>query len=206
LPIHMVGVSASGQVPSGSLGLHYVAEVGNGRASRQPLDQEPVQNEEDDQNHKDYNLALFARPEAIHGLQAGFSFYRGLMAPVNQPKISESIFAAHAVLVRPKYEWLNEAVLDRHVLQGTSMTFNTPGFYSQVSKQFGSYRPYLRYQYVNASNREPVISDVALRNGPSAGLRFDASESVALKFQYDYTFLRNQPGVNQLALQMGFTF
>jgi hypothetical protein len=206
LPIHMVGVSASGQVPSGSLGLHYVAEVGNGRASRQPLDQEPVQNEEDDQNHKDYNLALFARPEAIHGLQAGFSFYRGQMAPVNQPKISESIFDAHAVLVRPKYEWLNEAVLDRHVLQGTPMTFNTPGFYSQVSKQFGSYRPYLRYQYVNVSNRHPVFSDVALRHGPSAGLRFDASESVALKFQYDYTFLRNQPGVNQLALQMGFTF
>jgi hypothetical protein len=29
---------------------------------------------------------------------------------------------------------------------------------------------------------------------------------VALKFQYDYTFLRDQPGVNQLALQMGFTF
>lgn len=206
LPIHMVGVSASGQVPSGSLGLHYVAEVGNGRASRQPLDQEPVQNEEDDQNHKDYNLALFARPEAIHGLQAGFSFYRGLMAPVNQPKINESILAAHAVLVRPKYEWLNEAILDRHVLQGMSMSFNTPMFYSQVSKQFGSYRPYLRYQYVNASSREPVISDVALRHGPSAGLRFDASESVALKFQYDYTFLRNQPGVNQLALQMGFTF
>ncbi len=206
LPIHMVGVSASGQVPSGSLGLHYVAEVGNGRASRQPLNQEPVENEEDDQNHKDYNLALFARPEAIHGLQAGFSIYRGLMTPINQPKINESILAAHAVLVRPKYEWLNEAILDRHVLQGMSTSFNTPMFYSQVSKQFGSYRPYLRYQYINASNREPVIYDLALRHGPSAGLRFDASESVALKFQYDYTFLRNQPGVNQLALQMGFTF
>jgi hypothetical protein len=44
LPIHTVGVSASGLIPSGSLGLHYVAEVGNGRASRSPIDQEPVQN------------------------------------------------------------------------------------------------------------------------------------------------------------------
>ena len=59
---------------------------------------------------------------------------------------------------------------------------------------------------MNVSNREPVFPDVALRHGPSAGLRFDASESVALKFQYDYTFLRDQPGVNQLALQLGFTF
>src|SRR4051794_5637479 len=128
LPIHMVGVSATGQIPSGSLGLHYVAEVGNGRASRQPIDQEPVQNVVDDQNHKAYNLALFARPENIRGLQTGFSFYHNLLAPENQPRIGESIYAAHAVLVRPKYEWLNEALLDRHDVQGTSDSFNTPGF------------------------------------------------------------------------------
>src|SRR5581483_4087967 len=103
LPIHMVGVSASGEIPSGTLGLHYVAEVGNGRASRQPLDEEPVQNEMDDLNHKAFNLALFARPEAIRGLQTGFSLYRGLLAPDNQPKINESILAAHAILMRPKY-------------------------------------------------------------------------------------------------------
>jgi hypothetical protein len=206
LPIHMVGVSASGQIPSGPLGLHYVAEMGNGRASRQPLEEEPVQNEIDDQNHKAWNLALFARPEGIHGLQTGFSVYRDLLAPLNQPRISESILAAHAVLMRPKYEWLNEALLDRHAIVGTNTSINTPGFYSQVSRQFGSYRPYLRYQYVNAPNREPVFPDVQLRHGPSAGLRFDASESVALKFQYDYTFLRNQPGMSELALQLGFTF
>jgi hypothetical protein len=206
LPIHTVGVTVSGQIPSGSLGLHYVAEVGNGRASRTPLTEEPVQNVMDDQNHKAYNLAIFARPEAISGLQTGFSIYRDLLAPENSPRISESILAAHAVLVRPRYEWLNEVLLDRHALNGTSIAFNTPGFYSQVSKQFGSYRPYLRYQYVNASNREPIFPDVALRHGPSAGLRFDASESVALKLQYDYTFLRAQDGVSQLALQLGFTF
>jgi hypothetical protein len=206
LPIHTVGVTVSGQVPSGSLGLHYVAEVGNGRASRTPLNEEPVQNEIDDQNHKAYNLAVFARPEAVSGLQAGFSFYRDLLAPANLPRVNESILAAHAVLIRPRYEWLNEALLDRHTLKGTPMTFNTPAFYSQVSRQFGAYRPYLRYQYVNVSNREPIFPDVALRHGPSAGLRFDASESVALKFQYDYTFLRAQDGVSQLALQLGFTF
>lgn len=206
LPIHTVGVTVSGQVPSGSLGLHYVAEIGNGRASRNPLVEEPVQNEMDDQNHKAYNLAVFARPEGISGLQTGFSIYRDLLAPVNLPRISESILAAHAVLIRPKYEWLNEALLDRHAMQGTAFAFNTPGFYSQVSKQFGSYRPYLRYQYVNVSNREPIFPDVELRHGPSAGLRYDASESVALKFQYDYTFLRAQDGISQLALQLGFTF
>jgi len=206
LPIHSVGVSASGLIPSGRLGLHYVAEVGNGRASRTPLTEEPVQNVIDDQNHKAYNLALFARPEAVPGLQVGFSAYRDLLAPLNMPRIDETILAAHAVFVRPSFEWLNEALVVRHAALGSALTFNTPGFYSQVSKKFGSYRPYFRYQYVNAANAEPIFPDIKLRQGPSVGMRFDASESVAVKLQYDYTALRQQPAVSGLALQIGFTF
>jgi len=206
LPIHTVGVSASGLIPSGGLGLHYVAEVGNGRASRAPLIEEPVQNVVDDQNHKAFNLAIFARPEAIRGLQLGFSAYRDLLAPANSPRIGETILAAHAVFIRPQFEWLNEALVVRHSNFGTSRVFDTPGFYTQISKQFRSYRPYFRYQYVNASDAEPIFPDVRLRHGPSVGLRYDASESVALKLQYDYTALRGQAAINGLALQVGFTF
>ena len=206
LPIHMIGVSASGMIPSGALGLHYVAEVGNGRAVRNPLEQEAIANPIDDENHIAYNFALFGRPDAIPGFQTGFSDYRDVLSPANAPKIAENIFAGHAILIRPKYEWLNEAVLDHQSLVGTSTVFNTPGFYSQVSRQYGSYRPYLRYQYLNVAKNEPVFPDAALRHGPSFGLRYDASESVALKFQYDYTFLRNQPGFHSLTTQVGFTF
>jgi hypothetical protein len=206
LPIHSVGASASGLIPSGRLGLHYVAEVGNGRASRSPLTEEPVQNVIDDQNHKAYNLAIFARPEAVPGLQVGFSAYRDLLAPANSPRVDETILAAHAVFVRPSFEWLNEALVVRHTPLGSADTFNTPGFYTQVSKKFGSYRPYFRYQYVNAANAEPIFPDIKLRQGPSVGIRFDASESVAVKLQYDYTALRQQASVSGLALQIGFTF
>jgi hypothetical protein len=210
LPTHTVGVSATGMIPSGSLGLHYVAEVGNGRASRTPLAEEPVQNEVDDQNHKAYNLALFARPEALRGLQTGFSVYRDLLSPANSPRVDETIMAFHAVLERPKYEWMNEALVIRHSVVGENKVYNTPGFYTQVSRQFGSFRPYFRYQYVNVARTEPIFPDVGLQHGPSAGIRYDASEFVALKFQYDYTFLRQepgmQPGYNTLTLQIGFTF
>jgi hypothetical protein len=206
LPIHNVGVSASGLVPgSGKLQLHYVGEVGNGRASRSPLD-EPVQNVVDENNTKSVNFGLFATPDAIRGLQLGFSVYHDRLQPARQPRIGETIFAAHAVIVRPSFEWLNEVLDIRHAPDGSPRAFNTPGFYSQISKRFGSYRPYFRYQYVNASDAEPVFPDVGLRHGPSAGLRFDASESVALKLQYDRTFLRHGDAYNSLALQMGFTF
>jgi|SRR5579864_2170364 hypothetical protein len=205
LPIHNVGVSATGLIPSGRLQLHYVAEIGNGRASRSPLD-EPVQNVVDENNGKAVNFALFATPEAVRGLQFGFSTYHDHLTPANAPRIGELIFAAHAVMVRPNFEWLNEALLIRHALDGSSRVFNTPGFYSQISKRFGSYRPYFRYQYVNGSNSEPVFPDVGRRQGPSVGLRFDASESVALKLQYDRTDLRHQPAFNDLTLQLAFTF
>lgn len=206
LPIHTVGVTATGLIPSGPLGLHYIAEAGNGRESRTPLTAEPVQNEVDDSNHKAFNFGVFARPERLRGLQTGFSVYHDILTPQNSNRIEETIMAMHAVVVRSNYEWLNEAMVIRHSIIGESKVYNTPGFYSQISRQFGSFRPYLRYQYINAARTEPVFPDVGLNEGPSAGIRFDASEFVALKFQYDYTVQRNQPNYSTLTLQIGFTF
>jgi hypothetical protein len=206
LPIHTVGVSATGLIPSGPLGLHYLAEAGNGRESRTPLISEPVQNVIDDSNHKAFNLGVFARPEKLRGLQAGFSIYRDVLSPQNSNRIGETIMAMHAVVVRSNYEWLNEAMVIRHSILGESKVYNTPAFYTQISRQFGSFRPYFRYQYINAAKTEPIFPDVGLYEGPSAGVRFDASEFVALKLQYDYTVQRQQPNYNTLTLQIGFTF
>ena len=89
---------------------------------------------------------------------------------------------------------------------GVTHIYETPGFYSQISERFGSIRPYLRYQYVNASRNEPVFPYVGLRAGPSVGVRYDLNESVALKLQYDHSELRQQRGVNTLGLQAGFIF
>lgn len=206
LPIHIVGVSASGDIPSGSLRLHYVAEVGNGRESRTPYLAEPVQNIVDENNHKAVNVAVYARPEAVRGLQMGFSAYQDVLEPIDAPRVGQTILAAHGVLTRSNYEWLNEAMLIRESLYGQNKVYNTPGFYTQISKQFGSWRPYLRYQYINVAKNNPIFPDISLQHGPSLGVRYDASEFVALKFQYDYTYLRQQAAVNALALQLCFTF
>ncbi len=94
----------------------------------------------------------------------------------------------------------------RHAPTGLGHVFDTPGFYSQISRRFGSYRPYFRYQYINASSNEPIFPDIGLRAGPSAGVRYDASESVALKLQYDFTSLRDQRATQGAQAQIGFTF
>ena len=206
LPIHNVGVEAHGRIPSGSLGLHYVAEIGNGRESRDPIGEEPVQNIITDKNHKAFNLAVFARPTKVPGLQVGFSVYKDLLVPTGKPTVGETILAAHAIYSSTNFEWLNEALVIRHAPTGLEHVFETPGFYSQISRRFGSYRPYFRYQYINASSNEPIFPDIGLRAGPSAGVRYDASESVALKLQYDFTSLRNQTATQGAQAQIGFTF
>src|SRR5581483_2283037 len=78
LPVHSVGVTTSGLVPgTGKFGLHWVAEIGNGRSSS-PLGQ-PVQNFLSDKNHKDLNLTAYIKPEWLRGFQAGGSYYRDRM-------------------------------------------------------------------------------------------------------------------------------
>jgi hypothetical protein len=205
LPIHIVGVSASGMIPSGSLGLHYVAEVGNGRASLTP-DDEPVQKIYDENNHKAVNVALFSRPRKVPGLQVGFSWYNDLLTPAEQPKITENIFAGYAVIERHRFEWLTEGLLIRHAPAGANHVFYTPGFYTLVSEKFGHYQPYFGFQYINASDQEPVFPFVGWQQGPYMGLRYNANESVAVKFQYGYTAYSHAVSVNSLALQVAFTF
>ena len=144
--------------------------------------------------------------------------YRDVLYPLNSVSIGETIVDAYAVLSRRNFEWLNEGLVIRHSPQGMHL-FETPAFYSQFSRKFGILRPYLRYEYVNASSQEPVFPQVGLRTGPTAGMRFDVSNAVALKAQYSYTELRRQTQTDgricqaislcapsQVSLQVGYTF
>jgi hypothetical protein len=205
LPIHNVGLSAEGLIPSGKFGLHYVAEIGNGRTSRSPL-AEPVQNKIDENNGKAFNLAVFARPETMRGLQFGFSYYHDNLTPDGLPNIRESIMAAHIVYQNSQFEFLNEAILIRHALVNTPLIFRTPAFYTQISHSIGLFRPYFRYQFLNASGQEPIFGDVGRQNGPSVGLKYDFGEYANFKAQYDRSGTRLANSVNGVTTQLSFTF
>ena len=206
LPIHNVGANLYGKIPSGPLGLHYIVEVGNGRATDSPQS-EPVQNVLDENNHKATNFAVFARPERVPGLETGFSAYRDLLTPQNSPKVEETILASYFVYNRRNIQWLNEALLVREDIQGTTRVYNIPGFYTQFSRRFSSLTPYFRYQYINAPLNGPVFyTNVGLQYGPSVGIRYDMSDFVAWKLQYDHSALKSGQSFDTLALQASYTF
>jgi TolA-binding protein len=206
LPLHNVGVSATGRIPSGSLGLRYIAEVGNGRAARSPSDR-TVQTAFDENNGKSYNLGINARPDWLPGLQTGISFYHDKLTPVSLPDIDQRIIAGHVVYQSPRYEWLNEAVFIRHKPRGANgATTYTPGFYTQFARRFGKAQPYFRYQYVNAPARDLIFNNIGRRSGPSFGLRYDLTDYAAFKAQYDHTGRRNLSALDELIMQLAFTF
>lgn len=216
LPMQDVGISATGSIPSGKLGMNYVVELGNGRAWG--LNAQPAQNDQDANNSKSVNGGLFLRPEKISGLEVGFSLRHDNLT-VPGPAVGETIATVHAVFIDSKYEILNEGVLVRHV-ESTGPVFNTGCFYTQLSRAFGQWRPYFRYQYFNAPSDDPVFiyssanqyaplydtGFIGRLNGPSVGVRYDFSQHSALKLQYDRLDLRGLEPVNGLTAQVAFTF
>lgn len=204
LPVHGVGVTATGVIPSGRLGLRYVAEVSNGRAARN-LD-EPVQNVHDENSGKAVNVALLARPDWLPGLQAGVSVYRDRLTPNALPAFDETIMAGHVVFQNSLFEQLNEAIFIRHTAAGASTTLTTTSFYSQISRQFGRVRPYARYEYFDAPQGDPFVGTIGRRTEPSAGVRYELGSLAALKLQYNRLRRSGLTDANGMTIQLAFTF
>lgn len=203
LPVHSIGMSATGAIPSGSLGLHWVAEVANGRSSRDS--EVPVQNFVDENNGKALNFALYARPQWIHGLQTGVSYYRDTIHPPSEDAIQQRIYSAHIALVRPHLELLAEGVLLQHrPTAGKSLYANSS--YAQASYKFGSIRPYFRYEYQNVASGDPVWGSLGRMNGPSAGVKFDLNDFSCFKIQYGRLGVRSGNANNDIQAQIALVF
>ena len=213
LPLQEVGMTIYGQIPSGRLGLNYVAEIGNG--SEHLFGADPAQNFRDDNNGKSINFAMYARPSWLPGLQTGVSVYHDHLTFLDNQNHNELITAVHVVYTNSNYEFLNEGLLVRHSPGSNSApptVFHTPGFYTQFSRRFGKYRPYFRYSYVNAGVAEPIYGDpadgevVGRRDGPSFGLRYDMNDHSAVKLQYNHLARRGEKSFNELLTQFSFAF
>lgn len=207
LPIHNVGLSVSGAIPTGRLGLRYVAEIGGGR--KYEPGEEGVQNLSDNNDFKAVNLALSVRPDWMPGWQAGGSVYFDkLNSSVVTGTVEQTIFSAHAVYLTPTVEWLTEGVLLRHA--SDEGDFNSFGIYSQFSRRFGQFRPYVRYEYNYKNERDPIVLatvEPGREQILALGVRYDFTELAALKLQWERALVGDNDGARTEALlQLSFTF
>jgi hypothetical protein len=227
LPTQAVGIYVSGAIPSGTLGLNYIAEYGSSDTVRRDINGDGLSNDENNGNH--INIGLFATPDRVRGLRIGGSFYHDQISnlvfiassnggvpaggsgiaseePSSTDRWNQTIVNGHVIYTARGIEFLNEGFLIRHALIGSASIFNTSAFYSQFSKKLGRIRPFVRYQYVNASPRNPIYDDIGLRYGPSFGARYDLNDFIAFKAQLDHTVRRGLPDLDGLHLQLAFTF
>lgn len=236
LPIHNVGVSAMGKIPSGGLGLHWLAEVGNGKQSYTLQAAVTPANVLADHTGKSTNLGLYARPDRFDGLQAGFNWYQASLVPVVSmlpgfgspgfpfPNAAsyyrQNIFIGHVVYVRPRFEFMVEDAEIRDLPRGSSRPLYSSGGYAQVSKAYGVVRPYFRYQWLNPNFNDPNNAFVGRWVGPNAGIRWDFNTFVALKGEYSHFDWKNfsvdkndsqvlpldHKTIDQLGVQLTYTF
>jgi hypothetical protein len=209
LPVHLVGVEAAGLIPhTGKLNAHWIFEAGNGLSSESRTDSSvnPVQNFLSDKNHKAFNVAGYIRPDWLRGLQIGGNYYNDTLIPPGIPHVNNAIPGLYAVYITPVWEFLNEFDLQRDHVAGTAVTFNTPLAYTQISRKFGKYRPYFRWQEVNVPANDPIYSAVGRYEGPSPGLRMDFTDFAALKVQYNRIYTRGAVPMNGLDGQVSLTF
>lgn len=206
LPVHMVGIRASGDIPSRGLGLGYTLEVGNGR-SYQP-GTEIVHNRIDSGSGKTVNLALSLAPDKLAGLRLGASAFRGTLEENGLSPVRQQVFSGYAVYDRGRVQSLNEAVWMRDTQAGR--TTSIAGGYAQLAVRLGLWSPYVRWEYLNANRSDPlarlVLADPGVRRQTSAGLRYDFSDFAALKLQYSRLIQETLAPANLAALQAAFTF
>jgi hypothetical protein len=208
LPVHSVGISMHGAIPSGKWNLQYFVEVANGEDYNTNANN-PVQNEIDRNTGKALNFALLAKPDWFSGGQFGIGAYHDSLSPNYGGRTDEWIWNAHVAYHNALWELMAEGFLLQHKQSGTEAHY-TPMAYAQVARKFGSYTPYVRFTYVNASQNDPIYTAIlnqgGLDYGPSIGLRYDLSTFVALKLQYDYVVQTGYKDANEVTFQAAFTF
>ena len=208
VPVHTVGLSIHGNLPSGKWNLAYFFEVGNGR-SYNNTGSNPVQNLIDGNNFKSVNVGLIAKPDWFPGGQFGAGLYHDTVTPDGLARTDELIPNAHIIYHNSTWELMLEGFLIRHQPKH-EQTHYSPMAYAQLGRKFGLWTPYARFTYVNASRNDLIYTAIlgrgGLHYGPSIGLRYDVSAYLALKAQYDYMVDTGQKDGSALTLQAAFTF
>src|SRR6185437_7199556 len=115
LPTQSVGISFTGEIPSGKLGLNYIAEYRSSDIIRAAIDGSGRLIDENNGNHMD--VGLFFRPETVPGLQIGSSFFHDNISDFERGpsvRLGQTIVNGHAIYVGRGWELLNESFLVRH--------------------------------------------------------------------------------------------
>lgn len=216
-PLHIVGLLAEGNIPSGGLGLSYQVGLGNGRGEiiGRPGDAGDIN------NNRAWVVNIFSRPSKLYGLQLGASVYGDKITlpsvqDFRDQNFREWIYSAYLVWTKGSPEFLSEFDHVNHRNIFTDQVVNSDAFYVQFAYRLPwlekKLKPYYRFEYVHMPFSEQVFTHQDLVQS-ILGLRYDISTYAAFKGEYRNTKAQpgqagqaGQPTVNGLFFQTAFTF
>ena len=208
LPIHSVGLEMYGYQPVKFLDLHYNIGVANGRGKKYT---DTVDSQDLNSNKAVYGVFSLA-PVPVPGLRFGVNAYGDLIppdasTPARNGNIDELITGVHLIYIRDHQELLSEAMRIQHDDTVSSRRFTTWGMYLQAGYQSGAFKPYYRFDLLDAAEGDPFygpqVVDV-IRH--TLGLRWDFIRWAALKFEYHYIDQDNLDRPHAFYTQAAFTF
>lgn len=207
LPVHYIGVEASGQfdVPGGAV--TYASNIANGRGTTKT----ELNLVDDDNDSKMGGILLTYEPQAAPGLGVGANVLYDVIperaATANRgAEIDELIYGAHTFYFSDPYEFIMEAIVMDHDNHATNLTDKTVGGYGQIAYTIDKYKPYFRYDWLRIADRDPFFEGaVEDESSYTLGLRYELTSYNALKLEYRYADLDGAVK-NEATLQSSFAF
>lgn len=185
LPSHGVGAQASLAYELGNqLGrLTLDVEALNGRGNS-----DEVQAFRDNNNPKAADVRVrYVGEDGLEGLVVGANLYVDQIAANGYPAMHELILGSHAAYVANRIHAVYEGLWIRHRENGSQTVHTVQSLVGEAGYTLTDWTPYLRYEYQHASDVDPYFSasqiDLTTLSRFSAGVKYAASASVALKLQ-----------------------
>jgi signal transduction histidine kinase len=212
LPVHMVGLEASGELFSSGRrwALGYALSAGNGRAP----DPEDVLSVADVNAEKSVNLQAYVEFLPWGLRVGGNALWDRIPELVDEggvllhPELDERILAAHAVLQQRSVIAIAEVYWIHHRGLNVPSTSTVAGFL-EASVLLGRFHPYARVEGLSTSESEDAYftdSNVEERWVTLAGLRYELAAALVLKAEYSHGWLVGGQRLNRAGLQLGFAF
>lgn len=188
LPVHFVGLEASGVIADGQLS--YTFNVANGRGAIT----DEVQLIEDKNDSKMVSLLLTYEPETLEGFGIGVNaLYDKIPEDMGvlgrEKEIEEIIYGAHLFYVEYPWEIISEIQFIEHDVAGSGGSFSHNALYAQIAYSIGKFKPYYRYDRMDIESGDPfftigVESTIEDKDQHTVGIRWDVDTYVALKLEY----------------------
>ncbi len=207
LPVNFVGLEFSGtlDMPGGTLS--YASNLANGRGKTA----NEVQMVKDDTDSKMAGGMLTYKPAVIEGLGFGVNYIRDIIparaGTANRgAEIDENLSGTHIFYLKDPFEVILEGQLINHFNHATGMRDETVGGYGQLAYKMGKYKPYVRFDWLNISDRDPFFEGlVEDETSHALGIRYELATFNALKLEYRHSDKDNSKS-NEATIQSSFAF